>query len=110
MGRCCSATTGRRVECRDGRGRGAHRPPGARGRAYRVAARAVLLRRRGLGGGYLSDEELLDREQAQLAKDAAEEGVERARAHAMTRALASRRPPKARGAGSSRLPTSSMRG
>jgi hypothetical protein len=47
-----------------------------------------------------------------LAGDAAEEGVERARAlpMAMTQALASRRPRRARGAGSSRSPTSSTRG
>ncbi|HEY7935122.1 MAG TPA: universal stress protein [Solirubrobacteraceae bacterium] len=39
---------------------------------------AVLLARAG-GFGYLSDEDLLDTEQAQLAGKAAEEGVERAR-------------------------------
>jgi nucleotide-binding universal stress UspA family protein len=43
---------------------------------------AVLLARAGgFGGGYLSDEGEVDGEQAQLATDAAEEGVERARAH-----------------------------
>ncbi len=44
-------------------------------------AAVLLARAGGFGGGYLSDEGLLDREQAQLAQDAAEEGVERARAH-----------------------------
>jgi nucleotide-binding universal stress UspA family protein len=43
---------------------------------------AVLLARAGaFGGSYLSDEGKVDGEQAQLAADAAEEGVERARAH-----------------------------
>jgi nucleotide-binding universal stress UspA family protein len=43
---------------------------------------AVLLARAGgFGAGYLSDEERVDAGQAQLAGDAAEEGVERARAH-----------------------------
>jgi len=39
---------------------------------------AVLLARAG-GFGYLSDEERVDTEQAQLASNAAEDGVERAR-------------------------------
>jgi nucleotide-binding universal stress UspA family protein len=42
---------------------------------------AVLLARAGGFGTYLSDEEHVDAEQAQLAGGAAEEGVERARAH-----------------------------
>jgi nucleotide-binding universal stress UspA family protein len=42
---------------------------------------AVLLARAGGFGGYLSDEGKVDGEQAQLAADAAEEGVKRARAH-----------------------------
>jgi len=73
-------------------------------------AAVLLARAGGFGGGYLSDEGKVDGEQAQLAADAAEEGVERARAMAMTPTLASRRPRKARGAGSSRSPTSSTRG
>ena len=44
-------------------------------------AAVLLARAGGFGGGYLSDEEQVDREQVQLARDAAEEGVERARAH-----------------------------
>src|SRR5271167_3942119 len=44
-------------------------------------AAVLLAQAGGFGGGYLSDEEQVDREQAQLAKDAAEEGVERARVH-----------------------------
>jgi nucleotide-binding universal stress UspA family protein len=42
---------------------------------------AVLLARAGGFRGYLSDEERVDGEQAQFAADAADEGVERARAH-----------------------------
>jgi len=43
---------------------------------------AVLLAQGGgFGGGYLSDEGKVDGEQAQLAADAAAEGVERARSH-----------------------------
>jgi nucleotide-binding universal stress UspA family protein len=42
---------------------------------------AVLLARAGGFGAYLSDEERVDAGQAQLASNAAEEGVERARAH-----------------------------
>jgi nucleotide-binding universal stress UspA family protein len=41
----------------------------------------LLARAGGFGGSYLSDEERVDARQAQLARDAAEEGVERARAH-----------------------------
>jgi nucleotide-binding universal stress UspA family protein len=41
----------------------------------------VLLARAGGFGSYLSDEERVDAGQAQLASNAAEEGVERARAH-----------------------------
>jgi nucleotide-binding universal stress UspA family protein len=44
-------------------------------------AAVLLARAGGFGGSYLSDEERVDAEQAQLAGDAAEEGVERARAH-----------------------------
>ena len=44
-------------------------------------AAVLLARAGGFGGGYLSDEGRVDGEQAQLAADAAEEGVERARAH-----------------------------
>jgi nucleotide-binding universal stress UspA family protein len=44
-------------------------------------AAVVLARAGGFGGGYLSDEDEVDGEQAQLAADAAEEGVQRARAH-----------------------------
>jgi nucleotide-binding universal stress UspA family protein len=44
-------------------------------------AAVLLAQAGGFGGGYLSDEERVDNEQAQLAKEAAEEGVERARAH-----------------------------
>jgi nucleotide-binding universal stress UspA family protein len=41
----------------------------------------LLARAGGFGGGYMSDEERVNREEAQLARDAAEEGVERARDH-----------------------------
>lgn len=44
-------------------------------------AAVLLARAGGFGGSYLSDEDRVDAEQAQLAADAAEEGVERARAH-----------------------------
>ncbi len=44
-------------------------------------AAVMLARAGGFGAGYLSDEERVDAGQAQLANDAAEEGVERARAH-----------------------------
>jgi nucleotide-binding universal stress UspA family protein len=44
-------------------------------------AAVLLARAGGFGGGYLSDAGEVDREQAQLAGDAAEEGVERAREH-----------------------------
>ena len=44
-------------------------------------AAVLLARAGGFGGGYLSDEEQVDEEQAQLARDAAEEGVARAREH-----------------------------
>ncbi len=44
-------------------------------------AAVLLARAGGFGAGYLSDEEQVDAEQAQLARDAAEEGVERARTH-----------------------------
>lgn len=44
-------------------------------------AAVLLARAGGFGGSYLSDEDKVDGEQAQLAADAAEEGVERARAH-----------------------------
>ena len=44
-------------------------------------AAVLLARAGGFGGSYLSDEGKVDGEQAQLAADAAEEGVERARAH-----------------------------
>ena len=43
-------------------------------------AAVLLARAGGFGGGYLSDEGRVDGEQAQLAADAAEEGVQRARA------------------------------
>jgi nucleotide-binding universal stress UspA family protein len=43
-------------------------------------AAVLLARAGGFGAGYLSDEESVDAEQAQLAGSAAEEGVERARA------------------------------
>jgi nucleotide-binding universal stress UspA family protein len=42
---------------------------------------AVLLARAGGFGGYLSNEDEVDGQQAQLARDAAEEGVARAREH-----------------------------
>jgi len=41
----------------------------------------LLARAGGFGGGYLSEEGKVDAEQARLAADAAEEGVERARDH-----------------------------
>ncbi len=44
-------------------------------------AAVLLARAGGFGGGYLSNEDTVDREQEQLAREAAEEGVERARAH-----------------------------
>ncbi len=44
-------------------------------------AAVLLARAGGFGGSYLSDEERVDAGQAQLASNAAEEGVERARAH-----------------------------
>jgi nucleotide-binding universal stress UspA family protein len=44
-------------------------------------ASVLLARAGGFGAGYLSDEEHVDAEQAQLAGGAADEGVERARAH-----------------------------
>ena len=44
-------------------------------------ASVLLAQAGGFGGSYLSDEEQVDGEQAQLARNAAEEGVERARAH-----------------------------
>jgi len=45
------------------------------------SAAVLLARAGGFGGGYLSDDSKVDGEQAQLAGDAAEEGVERAREH-----------------------------
>jgi nucleotide-binding universal stress UspA family protein len=44
-------------------------------------AAVLMARAGGFGVGYLSDEGRVDGEQAQAAADAAEEGVERARAH-----------------------------
>jgi nucleotide-binding universal stress UspA family protein len=44
-------------------------------------AAVLLARAGGFGGGYLSDEGKVDGEQAQLAGEAAEEGMERARDH-----------------------------
>jgi nucleotide-binding universal stress UspA family protein len=44
-------------------------------------AAVLLARAGGFGGGYLSDEAKVDGEQAQLAGEAAEEGMERARSH-----------------------------
>jgi nucleotide-binding universal stress UspA family protein len=44
-------------------------------------AAVLLARAGGFGGAYLSDEDKVDEEQAQLAGEAAEEGVERAREH-----------------------------
>src|SRR5271155_310164 len=44
-------------------------------------AAVLLAQAGGFGGSYLSDEAQVDEEQAQLAQSAAEEGVERARAH-----------------------------
>ncbi len=44
-------------------------------------AAVLLARSGGFGGGYLSDADEVDGKQAQLAADAAEEGVERARSH-----------------------------
>jgi nucleotide-binding universal stress UspA family protein len=43
------------------------------------SAAALLARAGGFGGTYLSNEEQVDEEQAQLAREAAEEGAERAR-------------------------------
>jgi nucleotide-binding universal stress UspA family protein len=42
-------------------------------------AGVLLAKAGGFGGSYLSDEEQVDEEQAQLARDAAEEGVEQGR-------------------------------
>jgi nucleotide-binding universal stress UspA family protein len=44
-------------------------------------AAVLLARAGGFGGGYLSDADEVDLEQARLASEAAEEGVERARNH-----------------------------
>ncbi|MGD1056017.1 MAG: universal stress protein [Solirubrobacteraceae bacterium] len=44
-------------------------------------AAVLLAKAGGFGGGYLSDEDTVDREQAQFAREAAEEGVKRARDH-----------------------------
>jgi nucleotide-binding universal stress UspA family protein len=44
-------------------------------------AAVLLARAGGFGGAYLSDEDKVDEEQAQLAGEAAEEGVQRAREH-----------------------------
>src|ERR1700739_2600051 len=44
-------------------------------------AAILLARAGGFGGGYLSNEERVDQEQEQLARDAAQEGVQRARDH-----------------------------
>ncbi len=44
-------------------------------------AAVLLAKAGGFGGGYLSDADEVDAEQAQLAADAAEEGVQRAREH-----------------------------
>jgi nucleotide-binding universal stress UspA family protein len=44
-------------------------------------AAVLLARAGGFGGGYLSDADKVDREEAQLARDAAQEGAERARDH-----------------------------
>jgi nucleotide-binding universal stress UspA family protein len=44
-------------------------------------AAVLLARAGGFGGGYLNDEGRVDGEQAQLAADAAEEGMQRAREH-----------------------------
>ncbi len=44
-------------------------------------AAVLLARAGGFGGSYLSDEDDVDAKQAQLAADAAEEGVQRARDH-----------------------------
>ena len=43
-------------------------------------ASVLVARAGGFGAGYLSDEDTVDREEEQLARQAAEEGVERARA------------------------------
>jgi nucleotide-binding universal stress UspA family protein len=43
------------------------------------SAAALLARAGGFGGTYLSNEEQIDEEQAQLAREAAEEGAQRAR-------------------------------
>ncbi len=44
-------------------------------------AAVLLAQAGGFGGSYLSNEEQVDKEQAQLAQSAAEEGMERARDH-----------------------------
>jgi nucleotide-binding universal stress UspA family protein len=44
-------------------------------------ASVLLAQAGGFGGAYLSDEDVFDAQQAQLASSAAEEGVERIRAH-----------------------------
>jgi len=54
-------------------------------------AALLLARAGGFRGGYLSDADKVDADQAQLARDAAEEGVERAREqHALPARPASR--------------------
>ena len=47
----------------------------------RQPAAVLLARAGGFGGTYLSEEDKVDGEQAQMARDAAEEGVARAREH-----------------------------
>ena len=64
----------------------------------------------GFGGGYLSDEDKVDWEQAQLAATLPWRGWSAHVTTAMTPALVSRRPRKAQDARSSRSPTSSTRG
>ena len=73
-------------------------------------AAVLLARAGGFGGGYLSDEERVDAEQAQLAATRPRRAWSARAPMAMTPALASRRPRRARDAGSSRSPTSSTRG
>ena len=51
-------------------------------------AAVLLTRAGGFGGGYLNDEGKVDGEQAQLAGDAAEEGVARARDHGYDASIA----------------------